>query len=244
MNYAVKDATNVTLKKKLADGSTTPVLYSDYANSTSLEFSADRVFATAKGVNKVAFDTGKSGTFGIELEVFEFKWLSILLGALESESVREISKREVLTVNSGAISLANTPKADSVAIFTVDVDKRSHLEEVEGFTVTGTDVDLSLTSVVDGENVVVYYLSDTATAVKSYTVNDTNYAEAYAIVGDTMLRSEIGTDQFIQLKIPNCRPQGNFSISFSASDVATLSATFDILADENGDMIEFIEIDE
>lgn len=241
MNYAIKDAADVTLFRREEDGTKIPVLFTDYANSTSLEFSSERVFATAKGVNKVAFDTNKSGTFSLELQVFDIKWLSILLGAVEDESVKEYAKREVLTVAGGKVTLSETPKAGSIAMFTLESDLRSHKAEVTDITEVGTEITINA-GASDDEKVVVYYLADTSTAVKSFKVTDNNYPDAYTIHGDTMLKSELGTEEFVQLRIPNCRPQGNFNISFSAADVATLTATFDILADENGDMCEFIYI--
>lgn len=241
MNYAIKDAADVTLFRKQEGGTKVPVLFTDYANSTSLEFSSDRVYATAKGANKVVFDSNKSGTFSLELQVFDTKWLSILLGAVEDESVKEYAKREVLTVAGGKVTLSETPKAGSIAMFTVETDLRSHKAEITDTAVTGADVTINA-GATDGDKVVVYYLADTAAAVKSFKVTDSNYPEAYVIHGDAMLKNELGTEEFVQLRIPNCRPQGNFNISFSSSDIATLTATFDILADENGDMCEFIYI--
>lgn len=236
MNYAIKDATNVQLLKRNADGTKVPVLFTDYANSTTLEFGSDRVMATAKGVNKVAFDTNKNGTFSMELQVFELKWLSILLGAYEdSKTTSEVAKREVLTVKDNKVTLSEVPKAGSIAIFTVDIDNRSHKKEVELGGVTDKELSVTLD---DDTKVVVYYMVELIGS-KSFLITNDKYADAYSIYGDTMLRSEMGNDEFIQLRIPNCRPQGAFSISFSAKDVATLSAKFDILADENGDMAEF-----
>ncbi|MCT4597467.1 MAG: hypothetical protein N4A50_06265 [Vallitalea sp.] len=239
MNYAIKDATNVQLLRRKADGTKVPVLFTDYANSTTLEFGADRVMATAKGVNKVAFDSNKNGTFSMELQVFELKWLSILLGATEDDnSASEIAKREVLTVSGNKVTLNQAPKAGSIAVFTLDADNRSHKDEVKPGALK--DKDLTVTA-ADDTKIVVYYMVEQSGS-KSFLVSNDKYADAYAIYGDTMLRSEMGTDQFVQLRIPNCRPQGAFSISFSSKDVATLSAKFDILADENGDMAEFTYI--
>ncbi|WP_105618501.1 hypothetical protein [Vallitalea okinawensis] len=242
MNYAIKDASDVQLLRRNADGTKTPVLFSDYANSTTLEFTSDRVFATAKGVNKVAFDNNKSGTFALEMQVFELKWLSILLGADEnSGATKEIAKREVLAVADNKVTLKTAPKAGTVAVFKVDVDNRSHLEEVTPGSVTGLDLDLTAAALANDTKVVVYYLTEQANS-KSFIITDSNFADNYGIYGDTMLTSEMGVDQFIQFRLPNCRPQGNFSVSFSASDVATISATFDILSDEHGDMCEFTYI--
>lgn len=239
MNYAIKDATNVQLLKRNADGTRVPVLFTDYANSTTLEFGADRVMATAKGVNKVAFDSNKNGTFSMELQVFELKWLSILLGATEdNSSATEIAKREILTVRGNKVTLSETPKAGSMAVFTLDKDNRSHKDEVK----PGALKDKNLTvTLADNTKVVVYYMVEKS-GLTSFLISSDKYADSYAIYGDTMLKTEMGSDQFVQLRIPNCKPQGAFSITFSSKDVATLSAKFDILADENGDMAEFTYI--
>lgn len=240
MNYAIKDATNLTLLKRVTGGNNIPVLFTDYANECSVEFSSDRVFATAKGVNKVAFDTNKAGKFTLKCQVFDFKWLSILLGAVEeNDATKDFSKREVLEVINNKVTLTKaTPKEGTLAMFTVDVDNRSHLKTLVVDGVTDKVVDLTTEALAEGTKVVAYYLTEQANT-KSFTITNDKYADAYAVIGETMLRSEMGNDDFVEINIPNCRPQGNFAITFSTSNIAELSATFDILADENGDMCEF-----
>ena len=238
MNYAIKDAGDVTLIEK---ESGTQALFTEYANSTSLEFSADRIFATAGGVNKVAFDTGKSGTFGLEMEVFEFKWISIMLGATVTTGNHEVFGREVLTVSGGEVTLAKAPVAGSVGVFTLEADKISHKAECE-VTVSSTTVTIT-SGATDGDTVVVYYMK-TTTGTNKYTVTADSVTKNYTLFCDTEMTNEVGGSKVIQLKLPNIKPVGNFSVSFSSTSVANLSVSFDILADSDGTMLEFIELDE
>ena len=95
MQYAIKDACDVFLLDRVTRK---PRLFSDYANSTNLAFTSDRTFARAKGVNKIAFDSNREGTFNIEFEVFDLAWISILLGASDEKETIGINEREVLKV--------------------------------------------------------------------------------------------------------------------------------------------------
>ena len=127
MQYAIKDACDVFLLER---STRKPRLFSDYANSTNLAFTSERTFARAKGVNKMAFDSNREGTFGIEFEVFDLAWISVRLGATDAKETREFIEREVLTLDATKkISLKNEPKTGSLAIFTVDRDNRTHLKE-------------------------------------------------------------------------------------------------------------------
>jgi hypothetical protein len=238
MNYAIKDSVDFLIETLQGK----PFLFTDYCNKAEFSFSADQVFATARGANKVSFDTNKSSTMTVEFEVFDLKWLAIALGAIEKNTGKNpIYKREKLTISSNAVTIAATPKEGSVSVFLVESDGKSHIEEITVDSVTGTTIDVTTAAKADDTEVVVYYLMD-STKEKKFTVNANSYADFYRLRGSSMLTKESGESEFIQFYAPKARPQGSFSFAFNASEVATLSVTFDLLPDDNGDMVEYIYV--
>lgn len=235
MQYAIKDACDVFLLER---STRKPRLYSDYANSTNLAFTSERTFARAKGVNKIAFDSNREGSFNIEFEVFDLAWISILLGATDTKETVGIIEREVLTV--GALkkaTLANEPKNGSLAIFTVDRDNRTHLVEQElttDYTITAKDI--TFTTLEEGTKVVAYYMLDTKTPVRTFRVKADKFAENYIIIGKTEVKNEFGDLEFMNLEITNCSPKSDMEITMSTDGVTNVSAQFDLLADENNEM--------
>lgn len=235
MQYAIKDACDVFL---LDRATRKPRLFSDYANSTNLAFTSDRTFARAKGVNKIAFDSNREGTFNIEFEVFDLAWISILLGATDEKETRGLIQREVLTVGAEKkVSLENEPKVGSLAIFTVDRDNRTHLEEQDATTdYTATAKDITFTTLDEGEKVVAYYMLDTEAPVRTFRIAADKFAGNFVVIGKTEIKNEFGELEFMDLEITNCMPQSNMEINFSTDGVTTVSAQFDLLADENNEM--------
>lgn len=235
MQYAIKDACDVFLLDK---STRKPRLFSDYANSTNLAFTSERTFARAKGVNKIAFDSNREGTFNIEFEVFDLAWISILLGASDEKETRGILHREVLSVGAlKKITLQDTPKTGSLAIFTVDRDNRTHLKEqvvTTDYTIETKDV--TFTTLEEGVKVVVYYMLDTTTPVRTFRIAAYKFASNFVIIGKTEVKNEFGELEFMNLEITNCTPQSNMEINFSTDGVTTVSAQFDLLADENNEM--------
>lgn len=243
MQYAIKDACDVFLLNR---SNRKPVLYSDYANSTNLSFKSERTFARAKGVNKIAFDHNREGSFAMEFEVFDLAWISILLGAIDAKETRDFIKREVLTVDeTNKVSLANEPKTGSLAIFTLDRDKRTHLveqtlsettTEPDTYSITAKDVTFNATSCPQGTLVVAYYMLDSTSPVRTFRIKSDKFAENYIIIGKTEVKNEFGELEFMDLEITNCIPKSNMEITMSTDGVTKLSAEFDLLTDENNEM--------
>jgi len=235
MNYAIKDACDVFLLER---STRKPRLYSDYANSTNLAFTSERTFARAKGVNKIAFDSNREGTFNIEFEVFDLAWISILLGATDEKETRGLIKREVLTLGvTKNATLTEAPKVGSLAVFTVDRDNRTHIAEQTATTdYEITTTELTFTSLAEGDKIVVYYMVDSAAPVRTFRIKSDKFAGNYIIVGKTEIKNEFGELEFVELEITNCTPKSNMEISFSTDGVTNVSAEFDLLADENNEM--------
>lgn len=243
MLYGLKDCANMQVISK-ADGQRK--IYADYARTSSLEFTSESVYAHKKTTRAVRWDTNREGTFQTSFEVFSMDIIAMLFGKeLEAGSLPFV-KREVLAVTGGAVTLAKAPNANSVQIYKTEAgDKTALVEMIDaaGYTVADKTVTLNETAgLTGGEFVAVFYAVDTP--VKSFTVDDVSFPGGYEIIGDTAIRDTDQNDTFVQFKLLNVKPQSNVTLTMSAEDVATIEINWDIMADANGDMMTWAQVEE
>lgn len=241
MAFALKDACDVLITSRTTNK---PFLYADYLNSCSLSVSSEAVFARAKGMNKITFDGAKTGTFTMETEIFEIKYLALILGGQVTTETGNFAKRFVGTVDSqGKIVLPEKPVTGSISTFVLGRDNKEHVKEIT----TAPSVDGSntltygtgLNAPTQSEKIAIYYLTEVPSATK-IKVTDAVNSDAFKIEGITAIRNEFNEDELFQLRIFNAKPQTNAELTLSAENVSSFSATFDLMVDENNEMIELL----
>lgn len=242
MLYALKDAANLRIVSATDDKTK---LFVNYAKTTSIEFSAESVFAYNKTTKAVRFDSAREGTFKTTIELFNMQVLALLFGATLSNKSVPFAKREVLKVTSGSATLEGTPKTGSLSVYKVDENDPTELldEQTVGSTstenkyaISGQTLTFNTSSTfADDGYVACFYLVDTP--AQTFTVDNTSFPGGYYIYGDTSLRNTEQTDEFVQFKLHNVKPQSNISLSMDTDNVATLEITWDIMADVQGNML-------
>lgn len=243
-NYSFSDSANLTIKSNTTNNI---VLYTPYANDTSLEFSSDQVYANAKGARAVRFDHNKQGKLTTELEVFDLQWISILLGGSWAEGVVDISGRDSLTASAtNTIELSATPKTGSLVIFSLKADNIAHKTKqtvgtpatnVDEYSISDTTVTLNSTTAPEGTAFVAYYLKDSESTAETIHIKTNEFPVSYEITGDAMMaRKHDNVIEYVQYTLPNAKPLGNITLSLKAGSVTSLSAVFDLFGDENNDM--------
>ena len=87
----------------------------DFANVTTTDFTANRVFAKGgQGApNRVGFDGERAGTLKVDTQIMPVKLFALLSGQ-DIGKIAKIMKREVLTATTDGIELSETPKAGTV----------------------------------------------------------------------------------------------------------------------------------
>jgi hypothetical protein len=238
--YGIKDCANLTLFDK-ATGK--PVLFTDYANVSTNEWTSERIFANAKGTRSIAWDSNRQGTLAVEMEVFDLKWLAVVAGSDVEQGETNIAKREVVKVGSDKkATLSGSPVTGSVQVVPVGADEIEHigepLEEVPSspasnqFSVTGNEITFATDAIV-GTAYAVYYLVLDSDA-KTITISADKFPKAFRVVADALIREkETGKDEFVQIEYPNARPQSNFTITMSATEPTNLQVTFDLFPNKN-----------
>lgn len=238
--FAIKDAAACTFYNR-KDGK--PVMYSDYLNSFSISLSEETVYAMARGSKKIAFANPKEGTVALSCEVFEPKYLSVILSADMVEGATNKAMRKVVTLGDDLTVAAKEIDGaivDTISVFKVEDDKRTHIEEVSFTESAGA---LTLTGVSANDTVVVYYMIEMLDS-KKIVVTSKSKNTNYTIEGVTTMTDEFGQEELLGIRINNCRPQGNVEINLTSDAVVSLESTWDMMPDENGNMLELVLLGE
>lgn len=227
--FGIKDSANFTVKYKSGDNKGKVFLYSDYATVATNEWTSEQVYARSKSVNAIRWDYGRASTLSVEMEIFDLKWIAMLAGSEFVEGEKDILKREVLTLKDKKASLGATPVENSLVVYTLDEDGLTNLAELkatEGYSIS----DKEITVTGDEAKIAVFYLEKKSEA-KTLTINADKYPENFEVVGDTMIRSTDGADQFVQINYLNVKPKSQFTLTMDANNITTITAEFDVLKD-------------
>lgn len=123
--YAMKDASNLTFVNKRTGKID---LFLDYANATSSEWSSERVFATKKGTNAVAWDLNRTGTMTVDSEMFDLKYLALILGSEVEQGTNGVMKRAVYQVDGERKApLAGAVDPSSISVVKLGRDLTEHV---------------------------------------------------------------------------------------------------------------------
>jgi len=222
-----------------------PFLYMDYALTSNNEHSADTTYARGGKGNfkQVAFDGNKESTLTVSTQIIDFRMISLLAGATVTTGTTNIFKREVLTATDNVgtieITLSETPVTDTVTVFPIAEDAVTGSEET--INVTGTTVEI--TDGVDGEQYVAYYQFTSEATAEKIEFKIDSFPKECKIVGDTLIKNKAtGVNEAFQMIAYKAKPMANFTLTMaSEGDPTTIEMTFDLLAGENGNYIDYIK---
>ena len=219
-----------------------PVLFADFGNVTTAGFSSENVYAMKKGAKAIAFNNPLEGSASIEFQVHPFS-LYALFGDGTIEKSGIIKKREVIKGSAGnKLTLTGTPKDGTVFA----CKKGEWGKEVIEGNFSGTDFTATTTSqIVQDEYYEVGYLEEKASGINKITINNNKLPKDLTISMETLDKDVEGNLVPFIINVYKATIQRNLELSFSSEgDPATLSVTFDALQDDEGNVMDFIEITE
>lgn len=242
INRANRQVADVLIQEKK-----NKALFLDFktANTTTTNISADSVYARAKGANRIAFPNSPEGTLAIEAQVYPFKMYALfsdgkidttaIYGETQTIKATEAGKLTITVPTKGTI------QAGTVFAYPVDsagdenaVIKGTYAEGV--FTAT-TAGDIA----VDKEYAVSYIIN--RTGVKKISFNSKRTPKDYFITMSTLDKDEDGVLTPFKQTFYKATPQRNFELALSSDgDPVSLTATFDLLEDKDGNFVDMIEI--
>lgn len=122
--YGMKDAANITIIDKATQK---VALFIDYANATSSEWTAERVFATKKGTQAIAWDSNRTGTLTLDSEMFDLGYLALAIGSDVEEGENDVFRRKVVAIDATReAAIEGLVDAESVSAIRLEEDLVSH----------------------------------------------------------------------------------------------------------------------
>lgn len=227
LRYGLKEVANVIF----FDVSTNkPVLFFDTLKVSTIENTSESAEARGGQGNpkRISWDFGRTATLTMQDALLSDASLAMLAGTELKTTDITVVGREVLTVDTGKVTLANTPIGSSVTVFKVNNGVMG--EEVTGATVSDLEVTVPV-EVTDGSQVMVFYDYKGGTGTSKVTFSGSQFPATYRVVGDTLVRGEDGVDRIMQFVIPKAKLQSNFTLTMEAENVSTFDFTLDVLAE-------------
>ena len=217
-----------------------PWMLVDFCNTTTAGFSADAVYANKKGAKDIKFDNPLEGTMKLNFQVHPFQ-IYALYSDGEIETSALIARRENVTgAAEGKLTLTNTPKAGTV--YAVDPDTGKIIEGTvseKEFTATTTS------EIKEGTTYEVSYLEEKTAGVKKISFNNKKTPKDFFIQMETVDKDEKGNLVPVRITAYKASPIRTLDLSFSSDgDPAEIEIELSVLQNEDGDVMDIIEITE
>ena len=215
-----------------------PWMLVDFCNTTTAGFSADAVYANKKGAKDIKFDNPLEGTMKLNFQVHPFQ-IYALYSDGEIETSALIARRENVTGGTaGKLILTNTPKAGTV--YAVDPETG---KIIEGTVSTKEFTAKTTSDIKEGTTYEVSYLEEKAEGVKKISFNNKKTPKDFFIQMETVDKDEKGKLVPLRITAYKASPQRNLDLTFASDgDPAEIEISLDCLTDENGEVMDIIEI--
>lgn len=218
-----------------------PVLYWPLANATATSVTGEVVYAYGgQGhVKRVPFYGEKGGTLTLETQMQAFQLYSIMTGG-DLVNKADFIAREIVTADEdGMLTISGTPVDGKVNVFAAGDDCGTPIvAKFDGGMITGTNITAD-------SNYVVYYMKNYTDGVTGIQIKAKSFPKAVTIMGETVSRTE--DDKLIAQKVIayKAAAQMDAEWSFSSSgDPASITITFDLMADSEDRVLDMLAIEE
>ena len=219
-----------------------PVLFADFGNVTTAGFSSDNVYAMKKGAKAIAFNNPIEGTISIEMQCHPLSIYALFSdGTIEKSGI--IKKREVVKGSTGnKLTLTGTPKDGTVFV----CKKGEWGKEVIHGNFAGSDFTAtSPGDIVQDEYYEVGYLEEKASGINKITINNSKLPKDVTISMETLDKDVEGNLVPFVINVYKATVQRSIELSFSSEgDPGSVTLTYDVMQDDNGNVMDFIEITE
>ena len=213
-----------------------PWMYADFCNTTTMGFSSDAVYAMKKGAKCIKFDNPLDGTISMTFQVHPFRVYAMLSdGEIETSAV--IAQKEVVKASSTTeLTITGTPVTGTVFVYAEG--------DFGGTPLAITVADKKVTGTFEsGKSYEVAYLESKTSGVKKVSFNNKKVPKYFYVQMSTLDKNEEGELVPVRITCYKGSPQRSLDLSFSSEgDPAEVTITMDALVDENGDVLDMIEI--
>jgi hypothetical protein len=220
-----------------------PFLFFDSANTTTVGLTGDSVYAMKKGTRAIAFQNPIEGTLTVEAQVYPFKFFTLLSdGVVETTGIKAV-KTTVKATGAGKLTISAGDKAE-IQTGTVFVYESGAFgdTEIAGEYAEGVFTAEKADDIVADTEYEVGYIVNKTSGVKRVSFNNKKIPKDYFITMSTVDKDEEGILTPFIITAYKASIQRDFELSFSSEgDPASVSITFDLMEDKNGNVLDMLE---
>ena len=221
-----------------------PYLFFETANTTTVGLEGDSVYAMAKGARRIAFPNPITGTLSVEAQVYTFKFFSLFSDGTIDNSATIATKETIKATEAGKITLVPGDGNSIESGFVFVYPKGKYGEDDAAIAGTFAENVFTATTASDiksGDEFDVGYLLVKA-GVKKISFNNKKMPKDYFITMSTLDKDEEGAYAPFKITAYKASIQRTWELSFSSEgDPATVTATFDLMEDKDGNILDMIE---
>lgn len=224
-----------------------PFLKFDTANTTTAGLSSDSVYAMAKGSRRIAFTNPLEGTLSVEAQVLPMRFYALFSDGTIDTTAAYADSQTIECATAGELTLT-VPQSGTITAGTVFAFPADSFGD-EDAVIAGSFAEGKFTATTAGDIAVgtkytVGYVIN-RTGVKKITFNNKKVPKDYFITMSTVDKDENGLLTPFKITAYKATIQRNFELSFSSEgDPASVTATFDLMEDKDGNVLDFIELSE
>lgn len=221
-----------------------PFLKFDTANTTTAGVTSDSVYAMAKGTRRIAFQNPLEGTMTIEAQVYPFKFFALLSDGTISSDAVYTEHRTIKCTTDGELPLALTGGTVTGDVFVYPAGSFGDDSAAIEATYASDKISASAGLTVNSEYEVGFMVSRNS-GVKKIAFKNDNLPQDYFITMQTLDKDEEGTLTPFMITAYKATIQRSFELSFSSEgDPASVTLTFDLLEDKDGNILDMVEIED
>jgi hypothetical protein len=223
-----------------------PFLFFNTANTTTTNMSAESVYAMAKGAKRIAFQDPMDGTLAVEAQVYPFELFALMSDGIIDTSAAFAETQKVTCVTAGQLALT-LGAGEVVQTGTVFVFAANDFggELIPGSYSGGVFTATTEGNIAVNSEYIVGYVVTKSVGVKKIAFNNKRLPNDYFITASTVDKDEDGVLTPFKQVFYKASVQRNFEIAFSSEgDPATVTVTFDLMEDKDGNYVDYIEITE
>lgn len=234
--YASRDCgvfelTNLATSKK--------ALRIDYANTVTVNITADTVKAKKRGRDAVVFSNPMEGTLEAEIQVYPFELFSIFGDGTITTGGDRAEMKTITATEEGKLTLPEAPKAGTVFVYAKgDVGGT----QIDGSTETKTFTATTNSNIAVGKKYDVSYIVSDAT-MQLVKINDNKELADFRVDAEINQKSEQGVVTPLHITCYKATPKRNIEMAFAAEgDPITLKITFDLMTDADDEFVDIYQI--
>lgn len=221
-----------------------PVLYLDYANTTSTNLTGETVYAYGGHGHpkRVGFAGDRGGQITFETQISTMKLLALVSGG-ELSKTADLLRRKVIKATADGLTLpANETVSDAASVVVYPIDDDCGVP-VEGAAFA--DGKITATDLADGKEYVVYYMTTKTEGVQRVRISGNKMPKEYTIYGYCTQRGEDTVDRAMRMVVHKAMPNPEMELSYSnTGDPQAMSITFEIESDKDGNLIDYIYLED